>query len=72
MRVAVRGSAEAGTAVPGRRLPVRGRGFCLACSLCMTGNEIKRDKGIWWMPWRVEAMKDVALCDKLRGGESNL
>ena len=23
-------------------------------------------KGIWWMPWQSEAMKDVAGCDKLR------
>ena len=23
-------------------------------------------KGIWWMPWRQEAMKDVVSCDKLR------
>lgn len=29
-------------------------------------------KGIWWMPWHREAKKDVALCDKLRGGESSL
>jgi hypothetical protein len=29
-------------------------------------------KGIWWMPRHQEAKKDVALCDKLRGGESNL
>ena len=33
---------------------------------------IKRLKGIWWMPWHAEAMKDVARCDKLRGGVSNL
>ncbi len=33
---------------------------------------LKREKGIWWMPWHREAMKDVALCEKLRGGESNL
>ncbi len=26
---------------------------------------IKRLKGIWWMPWRQEAMKDVVRCDKL-------
>ena len=32
----------------------------------------KREKSIWWMPWHKEAMKDVALGDKLRGGESNL
>ena len=24
-------------------------------------------KGIRWMPWRQEAMKDVISCDKLRG-----
>ncbi len=29
-------------------------------------------KGIWWMPWHREAMKDVARCDKPRGGASNL
>ena len=28
---------------------------------------IKRKKGIWWMPWHREAMKDVADCEKLRG-----
>ncbi len=33
---------------------------------------LKCDKGIWWMPWRVEAMKDVAPCDKLRGVGSKL
>ena len=26
----------------------------------------KRNKSIWWMPWCVEAMKDVARCDKPR------
>lgn len=34
--------------------------------------DIKQDKGIWWMPWRQEAMKDVVLCDKLRGAENKL
>ena len=29
-------------------------------------------KGIRGMPWHEEAMKDVASCDKLRGGASNL
>ena len=28
---------------------------------------IKRLKGIWWMPWRQEAMKDVVACEKPRG-----
>ena len=32
---------------------------------------LERDKGIWWMPWHREAMKDVALCDKPGEGESN-
>ena len=25
-------------------------------------------KGIWWMPRHQKTMKDVAACDKLRGG----
>ena len=29
--------------------------------------KIKRKKGIWWMPWRQEAMKDVIGCEKPRG-----
>jgi len=29
-------------------------------------------KGIWWMPWQLEAMKDVAGCDKPRVGVNNL
>ena len=33
---------------------------------------LKREKGIWWMPWYREAMKDVAPCEKLRGDGSNL
>ena len=35
-------------------------------------DRIKREKGVWWMPWRQEAMKDAALCDKPGGGESTL
>ena len=30
------------------------------------------EKGIWWMPWRREAMKDVARCVKPRGAASRL
>lgn len=42
-------------------------------SLRATGLAIKRwGKGIWWMPWRQEAMKDVANCDKPRGVVSTL
>ena len=33
---------------------------------------IKRFKGIWWMPWHQEAMKDVVGCDKPRGAASRL
>jgi hypothetical protein len=29
-------------------------------------------KGVRWMPWRREAMKDVAGCDKPRGAASRL
>ena len=29
-------------------------------------------KGIWWMPWLQEAMKDVIGCEKLRGGANTL
>ena len=36
----------------------------LAFVLYMT--VFKRKKSIWWMPWCVEAMKDVARCDKPR------
>jgi hypothetical protein len=32
----------------------------------------RNEKGIWWMPWRREAMKDVARCDKPRGAASRL
>jgi hypothetical protein len=35
-------------------------------------DQIKREKGVWWMPWQQEAMKDVILCDKLGGAENRL
>ena len=35
-------------------------------------DQIKREKGVWWMPWQQEAMKDVILCDKSWRGENNL
>ena len=43
--------------------------------LCITGvfpcaRLIKRQKGIWWMPWCQEAMKDVTRCEKPRGAAS--
>ena len=30
-------------------------------------DQIKREKGVWWMPWQQEAMKDVIPCVKPRG-----
>lgn len=33
---------------------------------CLLLDQIKREKGVWWMPWQQEAMKDVILCDKPR------
>lgn len=40
-------------------------GFC-ACVVS------ERDKGIRWMPWHQEAMKDVARCEKPWGAASRL
>jgi hypothetical protein len=33
--------------------------------------DLERVKGVRWMPWRQEAMKDVARCDKPRGDASD-
>ena len=47
------------------------RGKCHVFALKRSGFIPARDlnssvlKGIWWMPWQLEAMKDVAGCDKL-------
>ena len=38
---------------------------------CAWPSDLKRNKGIWWMPWRQEAMKDVARCEKPRGDASD-
>ena len=45
--------------------------------LCMVGRglwqhrpDLEREKGIRWMPWHQEAMKDVARCEKPRGAAS--
>ena len=34
------------------------------------GTWIENEKGIRWMPWHQEAMKDVARCEKPRGAAS--
>jgi hypothetical protein len=62
-RVPVPDPAWAGGPCEGVRLgPVRGRGWC----------DVRNDKGDRWMPWRQEAMKDVARCEKPWGGASDL
>ena len=43
-----------------------------AVMLLLFLDRIKREKGVWWMPWQQEAMKDVILCDKLGGAENKL
>jgi hypothetical protein len=35
-------------------------------------DQIKREKGVWWMPWQQEAMKDVVHCDKPWGAVNRL
>ena len=36
--------------------------------LCVSSSKFfKAIKGVWWMPWLWEAMKDVVSCDKLGG-----
>jgi hypothetical protein len=41
-------------------------------SSCPSLDRIKREKGVWWMPWQQEAMKDVIPCDKLGGAGNRL
>ena len=41
-------------------------------SLYVTMSELKYEKGIWWMPWRMEAMKDVLGCEKPGGAAKKL
>ncbi len=36
----------------------------------VVGRRIEYEKGIRWMPWHQEAMKDVARCEKPRGAAS--
>ena len=63
-----------------RRLELKSDGWFL----CMVGSSlnvfnvqavvriIERQKGIRWMPWHQEAMKDVARCEKPWGAASRL
>ena len=49
--------------VPGSKRPAR---------TCPSLDRIKREKGVWWMPWQQEAMKDVIPCDKSWGAGNRL
>jgi hypothetical protein len=44
---------------------------CLRTALLFLG-QIKREKGVWWMPWQQEAMKDVIPCVKPWGAGNRL
>ncbi len=39
---------------------------------CLRAARFEREKGIRWMPWHQEAMKDVARCEKPWGAASRL
>ena len=47
-------------------------GVAIRSAVWLFLDQIKRDKGVWWMPWQQEAMKDVIPCDKLRGAGNGL
>src|SRR4029079_8617741 len=61
-----RGVSGGATQRNGRR-----RGGFLSSVLCllMEGSQLwgQATKCMWWMPRRLQAMKDVAACEKLRG-----
>ena len=46
--------------------------FCIPERALLFLDQIKREKGVWWMPWQQEAMKDVIPCDKLREAGNGL
>ena len=54
------------------RSRVLGAVFCgeLAADASRAFWGFEREKGIWWMPWRQEATKDVARCENLGGAAS--
>jgi len=41
------------------------------CARRAGSDRASKEKGIWWMPWRQEAMKDVARCEKPGLGASD-
>ena len=44
----------------------------VVCGLLIRGRSSSAKKGVWRMPWRQEAMKDVARCEKPWGAASRL
>ena len=50
---------------PVRQEPALGRALLFL-------DQIKREKGVWWMPRQQEAMKDVIPCVKLWGAGNRL
>src|SRR5947209_4863058 len=69
-----RGSARRGEYVPAPSgaSGTRGMGMRRAVPVVLPPGRGEREKGIWWMPWRREATKDVARCEKPRGAASRL
>ena len=51
---------------------IRARCICtLKTTQRKSGISDQVSKGIWWMPWHQESMKDVVSCDKPRVGANN-
>ena len=53
-----------------RRLVCGGVDGSRAWSAALWAAALEQEKGMEWMPWHQEAMKDVARCDKPRGAAS--
>ena len=39
----------------------------ICCKLLKLQDQV--NKCMWWMPWRLQAMKDAEVCEKLRGAD---
>ena len=53
------------------------RCLCYGLAVSVSGvvshrSKAKESKGVWWMPWLQEAMKDVISCDKPRVDANDL
>ena len=53
-------------------VPVHGGLWLAWCYGTTSAVLFEHEKGIGWMPWRQEAMKDVARCENLGGAASEL